>query len=82
MTILDAPGLRDDFYLNLLDWSKTNILAVALAADIYLWKESDRAVTLLTSLKDAQDPKDYENHWSCLSWMEDVVSLLWRFVLM
>ena len=27
--ILDAPGLVDDFYLNLLDWNHlTNILAV------------------------------------------------------
>lgn len=28
--ILDAPDLVDDYYLNLLDWSKANILAVAL----------------------------------------------------
>lgn len=28
--ILDAPALCDDFYLNLVDWSSTNILAVAL----------------------------------------------------
>lgn len=28
--ILDAPNLCDDFYLNLMDWSLSNILAVAL----------------------------------------------------
>jgi hypothetical protein len=28
--ILDAPNLIDDYYLNLLDWSSTNILAVSL----------------------------------------------------
>ena len=28
--VLDAPDLSDDFYLNLVDWSSTNILAVAL----------------------------------------------------
>ena len=28
--ILDAPMLCDDFYLNLLDWSANNVLAVAL----------------------------------------------------
>ena len=28
--VLDAPGLQDDFYLNLVDWSAQNILAVAL----------------------------------------------------
>jgi cell division cycle 20-like protein 1 (cofactor of APC complex) len=29
--VLDAPSLQDDFYLNLIDWSSSNILAVALA---------------------------------------------------
>ncbi len=28
--VLDAPGIEDDFYLNLLDWSSTNKLAIAL----------------------------------------------------
>jgi len=28
--VLDAPQLQDDFYLNLVDWSSTNILAVGL----------------------------------------------------
>ena len=28
--VLDAPHLEDDFYLNLVDWSSTNILAVGL----------------------------------------------------
>ncbi len=28
--ILDAPDLVDDYYLNLLDWSSSNVLAVAL----------------------------------------------------
>ena len=29
--VLDAPQLRDDFYLNLVDWSDSNNLAVALS---------------------------------------------------
>lgn len=28
--VLDAPNLQDDFYLNLVDWSSTNLLAVGL----------------------------------------------------
>lgn len=28
--ILDAPELVDDYYLNLLDWSSTNTVAIAL----------------------------------------------------
>lgn len=30
--VLDAPALKDDFYLNLIDWSSQNILAVALSS--------------------------------------------------
>ena len=26
--VLDAPDLQDDFYLNLVDWSSTNVLSV------------------------------------------------------
>eukprot|EP00762_Andalucia_godoyi_P005984 ANDGO_00113.mRNA.1 Anaphase-promoting complex subunit cdc20 len=37
MRILDAPELRDDFYLNLLDWSSQNNLAVALGQSVYVW---------------------------------------------
>ncbi len=28
--MLDAPALQDDFYLNLVDWSAQNVLAVGL----------------------------------------------------
>jgi len=38
--ILDAPGLRDDYYLNLLDWSSTNVVAIALDKSVYLWNAS------------------------------------------
>jgi len=29
--ILDAPDLKDDYYLNLLDWSAKGTLAIGLA---------------------------------------------------
>lgn len=35
--ILDAPEMVDDYYLNLLDWSKDNRLAVALGSAVYIW---------------------------------------------
>ncbi|KAJ3228706.1 ubiquitin-protein transferase activating protein [Chytriomyces hyalinus] len=35
--ILDAPGLADDYYLNLIDWSSANDLAVALEGVVYVW---------------------------------------------
>jgi cell division cycle 20-like protein 1 (cofactor of APC complex) len=36
--MLDAPGLRNDFYVHLLDWSSTNLLAVGLEENLYLWE--------------------------------------------
>jgi cell division cycle 20-like protein 1 (cofactor of APC complex) len=35
--VLDAPALQDDFYLNLVDWSALNVLAVGLGSCVYLW---------------------------------------------
>jgi cell division cycle 20-like protein 1 (cofactor of APC complex) len=45
--ILDAPNLRDDFYLNVLDWSIKNVLSVALGSSVYLWLyDSDTNISL------------------------------------
>ena len=35
--ILDAPDIVNDYYLNPIDWSATNLLAVALANTVYIW---------------------------------------------
>ncbi|KAH8102320.1 WD40-repeat-containing domain protein [Cristinia sonorae] len=45
--VLDAPGIVDDFYLNLLSWSCQNILAVALAESSYVWKADTGEVVQL-----------------------------------
>ncbi len=42
--VLDAPGMVDDFYLNLLSWSVQNIVAVALAENTYIWRADTGAV--------------------------------------
>ena len=42
--ILDAPGLQDDFYLNLVDWSAQNILAVSLESSVYVWNATTSTV--------------------------------------
>lgn len=34
---LDAPSMVGDFYYNLLDWSSTNMLAVALQTGLWIW---------------------------------------------
>ncbi|EAR90087.1 anaphase-promoting complex protein (macronuclear) [Tetrahymena thermophila SB210] len=45
--VLDAPALQDDFYLNLIDWSSQNILAVGLSSCVYLWSACSSRVTKL-----------------------------------
>ncbi|GES61791.1 WD40 repeat-like protein [Aspergillus terreus] len=38
--VLDAPGLRDDFYCSTLAYSSVSgVLAVALASEVYLWSD-------------------------------------------
>lgn len=48
--VLDAPDLQDDFYLNLVDWSSTNILSVGLGSCVYLWSARTSQVTRLCDL--------------------------------
>ncbi|KAJ1525861.1 hypothetical protein ONE63_009053 [Megalurothrips usitatus] len=54
--ILDAPGLADDFYLNLVDWSAENVLAVGLGESVYLWSASSSEVTKLCDLSFEENP--------------------------
>ncbi|KAG8869502.1 substrate-specific activator of APC-dependent proteolysis, partial [Tulasnella sp. 332] len=49
--VLDAPDLMDDFYLNLVDWSSTNVLAVGLASCVYLWSANTSKVVKLCDLE-------------------------------
>lgn len=44
LQVLDAPSLQDDFYLNLVDWSSQNTLAVGLGTCVYLWNASTSKV--------------------------------------
>ncbi|KAE8876116.1 Protein FIZZY-RELATED 2 [Phytophthora fragariae] len=48
--VLDAPSLQDDFYLNLVDWSATNVVAVGLSSCVYLWSACTSKVTMLCDL--------------------------------
>jgi len=48
--VLDAPSLADDFYLNLVDWSSLNVLAVGLGSCVYLWSACTSKVTKLCEL--------------------------------
>lgn len=43
--ILDAQGLLDDYYLNLVDWSSNNLVGVGLENNVYFWSAANAKVT-------------------------------------
>lgn len=64
--VLDAPDLVDDFYLNLVDWSSTNVLGVGLGSCVYLWTAHNAAVSKLCDLAVNNDTI------SSVSWVQKV----------
>lgn len=58
--VLDAPSLADDFYYDLVDWSSTDMLAVALGKSIFLTDNSSGDVVHLC---------DTENEYTSLNWV-------------
>jgi cell division cycle 20-like protein 1 (cofactor of APC complex) len=66
--ILDAPGLLDDYYLNLVDWGATNHLAVALRDIVYLWNAATSKVTTLCELQQTNDQD--ATYVSSVGWAE------------
>ena len=63
--ILDAPNMSDDYYLNLLDWSSSNVLAVALGGEVYLWDAATGTIDLLCELSTPGDAV------TSVQWMAD-----------
>ena len=63
--VLDAPNLRDDFYLHLVDWSKQDVVAVGLDNKLYTWNAKFSEVSFISELE------DYENYYSSLSYNVD-----------
>ncbi|CAG8783846.1 15976_t:CDS:2 [Dentiscutata erythropus] len=67
--VLDAPDLQDDFYLNLVDWSSTNVLGVGLGTCVYLWNAvTSRVVKLCDMASPGRGNSNTENVTS-VSWM-------------
>jgi cell division cycle 20-like protein 1, cofactor of APC complex len=74
--VLDAPELADDFYLNLVDWSSTNVLSVGLGSCVYLWAANTAAVSKLCDLSDSSDIV------SSVSWVQKVRFSLYAILLL
>ncbi|KAI0431585.1 WD40 repeat-like protein [Xylaria sp. FL1042] len=62
--VLDAPGLIDDYYLNLLDWSSGNQVAIGLERNVYVWSADEGSVSCLLEAS----PDTYV---SSVKWSED-----------
>ncbi|KAI6017061.1 WD40 repeat-like protein [Pisolithus marmoratus] len=78
------------FYLNLIDWSTTNILGISLSTHVYLWTAFNATVAKLCDLSNVGDnvssiawvqkvlvpaaPGTILAHISALSWNTDVLS--------
>jgi cell division cycle 20, cofactor of APC complex len=60
--VLDAPGLVDDYYLNLLDWSSGNQVAIGLERNVYVWSAESGTVSCL--LETAADTYISSVKWS------------------
>ncbi|XP_074657841.1 cell division cycle protein 20 homolog [Tubulanus polymorphus] len=63
--ILDAPELVDDYYLNLLDWSCNNHIAVSLGPAVYVWNATSGNIVELMELT-AQD-----EYISSIKWIKE-----------
>ena len=60
--ILDAPGIEDDYYLNLLDWSNLNMLAISRNGVVYQ-QNTETGETYSINL-----PQEYQDNTSSLAW--------------
>lgn len=56
--------MMDDYYLNLLSWSDTNILAVALSQTVYLWNAGTGDIQELMTMEGQND------HIASVSWVQ------------
>lgn len=61
--VLDAPDLKDDFYLNLVDWGSSGVLGVGLGSSVYMWNSMTGRVDELLNL----GPSD---HVTSVSWIQ------------
>lgn len=66
--ILDAPGMLEDFYLNLVDWGSNNILAVGLANSVYIWNATNANISRLCHTLDGSSI-------TSVSWLESSSNL-------
>jgi cell division cycle protein 20 (cofactor of APC complex) len=55
LRVMDAPNIRNDFYLSHVDWSSQDKLAVALDESVYVWDSNTDAVAHLLRLHEMHE---------------------------
>ncbi|MBA0848184.1 hypothetical protein Goshw_029437 [Gossypium schwendimanii] len=69
MKVFDAPGLMDDYYVNIMSWGKNNVLAVGLGPTVYLWNSVDQRTHKLFHVRE-------EDNWpTSITWSEEARTL-------
>ncbi|VDP54238.1 unnamed protein product [Heligmosomoides polygyrus] len=53
--VLDAPDLKDDYYMNIIDWSSGGVVAVALSCTLYLWNADSGEIQVLFELDESNE---------------------------
>lgn len=59
--VLDAPFLQDDYYLNVVDWSRKDNLAVGLGNSVFMWNFNTNKIEKVSSNSE-------DNFVSSVSW--------------
>lgn len=65
--VLDCPGLRDDFYTDIVQWSELGVVAVGLDTTVYLWSHSTGGQEQTMELYSVQSP----DYISCMAFSAD-----------
>jgi cell division cycle 20, cofactor of APC complex len=52
--VLDAPAVINDYYLNIMDWSPSNVIGLGLKEHLYLWNADTRKVSPLAHAAEGQ----------------------------
>ncbi|MFT7811848.1 cell division cycle protein 20 homolog B [Arapaima gigas] len=71
---LAVPGVQDDYYLNLLDWSQRNMVALGLGSAVHIW---DAEVQALRGSLHVRPPASLESFSSSFHSWSSVSSVAW-----
>ncbi|EPR79046.1 WD repeat domain protein [Spraguea lophii 42_110] len=65
--ILDAPGIIDDYYLNILDWSENNHISIALSDTVYAYNVENKKVEEIYTSENDQYVSSVKSHNNILA---------------